>query len=201
MFSASTSSRFKENSTDAPGPGAYNTSNNWEDASGPGVLASKSDRFANRGALLNPPPRVAPLALTGRAYRYPESIAPGPGHYGGAPAVGPLATAGSVRAGGRRLSARPPAAPTDDTKLDRTLGDLKESLRVLRLDRLPLLTSHALPHLAQLDALQALSLLGSAIPAAQQEAALPLHRRALLASAKPRRRGTRRATRRALCSR
>ena len=133
MFSASTSSRFKENSTDAPGPGAYNTSNNWEDASGPGVLASKSDRFANRGALLNPPPRVAPLALTGRAYRYPESIAPGPGHYGGAPAVGPLATAGSVRAGGRRLSARPPAAPTDDTKLDRTLGDLKESLRVLRL--------------------------------------------------------------------
>ena len=133
MFSASTSSRFKENSTDAPGPGAYNTSNNWEDASGPGVLASKSDRFANRGALLNPPPCVAPLALTGRAYRYPESIAPGPGHYGGAPAVGPLATAGSVRAGGRRLSARPPAAPTDDTKLDRTLGDLKESLRVLRL--------------------------------------------------------------------
>lgn len=56
MFSASTSSRFKENSTDAPGPGAYNTSNNWEDMSGPGVLASKSDRFASRGALLNPPP-------------------------------------------------------------------------------------------------------------------------------------------------
>ena len=58
------------------------------------------------------------------------------------------------------------------------LGALRASLRVLRLDRLPLLTSHALPHLAQLDALQALSLLGSAIPAAQQEAALPLHRRA-----------------------
>ena len=60
-----------------------------------------------------------------------ESIAPGPGHYGGsAPA---LSTGPSVRAGGRRLSTRPPAAPGDDTKLDRTLGDLKESLRVLRL--------------------------------------------------------------------
>ena len=55
MFSASTSSRFKENTTEAPGPGAYHTSNNWEDASGAGVLTSKSDRFASRGALLTPP--------------------------------------------------------------------------------------------------------------------------------------------------
>ena len=64
MFSASTSSRFKENCTGAPGPGAYNTSNNWEDASGPGVLASKSDRFANRGALLNPPPLASHHSLS-----------------------------------------------------------------------------------------------------------------------------------------
>ena len=58
------------------------------------------------------------------------------------------------------------------------LGALRASLRVLRLERLPRLTPHALPHLAQLDALQTLSLLGTAISTAQQEDALPLHRRA-----------------------
>jgi hypothetical protein len=55
---------------------------------------------------------------------------------------------------------------------------LRASLRVLRLEHLPRLTPHALPHLAQLDVLQALSLLGTAISTAQQGDALPLHRRA-----------------------
>ena len=67
MFSASTSSRFKENSTEAPGPGAYQTSNNWEDASGAGVLTSKTDRFASRGALLTPTPAWPHSLLTLRA--------------------------------------------------------------------------------------------------------------------------------------
>ena len=58
------------------------------------------------------------------------------------------------------------------------LRALRASLRVLRLERLPRLTPHALPHLAQLEALQTLSLLGTAISTAQQEDALPLHRRA-----------------------
>ena len=58
------------------------------------------------------------------------------------------------------------------------LGALRASLQVLRLDHLPLLTPHALPHLAKLGALQTLSLVGTAITPVQQEAALPLRRRA-----------------------